>query len=55
MLLLLTIKAATNFPEISIMLANKIHCFTVHRQFNQNDSVNARKSFRRRRLGELKD
>ena len=43
-----------NAPEISTMLANKVHRVTVHRwirRFNQSGSVNARKLSGRRRTG----
>ena len=46
-----------NAPEISTMLANKVHRVTVHRwirRFNQSGSVNARKSSGRRRTGTTK-
>ena len=39
-----------NAPEISTMLADKVHRVTVHRwtqRFNQGGSVTGRKSFRR--------
>ena len=42
-----------NAPEISTMLANKVHRVTV-RRFNQSGSVNARKSSGRRRTGTTK-
>ena len=43
-----------NAPEMSTILANKMHCVTVHWQFNHSGSVNERKSSRRRLTGRTK-
>ena len=40
-----------NAPEISTMLANKVHHLTIHRQFSQSGSVNERQSSGRRHTG----